>query len=102
MRKNTKKTEYVPAYTVDLTEVETLMDVMLAFVDAKIKAKVPVTYNDVDTIIESTIANHKSFLFDGNNCVVLHTDGSIERLTAEPVKERPGYFKRVWNAIRGK
>ena len=101
MRKSTKKT-FVPAYIVDFTEVESIADVMLAFVDAKVEANVPVTQRDLDTVIDTTIAAYKSFLFDGHNCVVCHADGSIERLNAEPVSDRPGYFKRVWNALRGK
>lgn len=100
MKKNIKK--YVPAYTVDLTEVENYMDVLLAFVDAKMAANLPLTLRDLDAVIENTITVYKSTLFGDYNCVVLHKDGSVEQLCAEPVAERPGYFKRVWNALRGK
>lgn len=98
-KKSTKK--FTPVYTVDLTDVNTLSDVLMAFVDSKIRSQVPITIDDLDTIIDVTCSMHEAHLFKGYNCIVRLADGSIERLTAVPA-EKEGYFKRLWKAIKGK
>lgn len=82
--KNTKKT-FKPVYTVDITDCVNGTDVLLAFANAKQKAGLPITDDELNAIIE-----------DNSYMIILEcVDHSIR-------EKKPNIFKRFWNWITRK
>jgi hypothetical protein len=85
------KVKIKPAYTVDLTDACTLEDVRTAFALAKHNANIPLTDDELKTIVQYTVDRVPTECFC--NCNVEFYE----------VKERKKpWYKRFWNWITRK
>lgn len=99
-----KKTEKKPTFIVNMIDVNSPSDVVSRIAYAKVRAGLPITEEEFYTTIDTACDDYVDDLFGIFNCLVKTTDGIVERLTATKVEDKPkiGYWKNLWNAIRGK
>jgi hypothetical protein len=101
--KTTKTVETVKPLVVSLVGVETPNDVISRVACAKVSAGRAITMDELATIIDNEYAHFIDNLFGVYNALVRTSEGFIEKLTAERVEHKKiGYWKNLWNAIRGK
>lgn len=108
MKNNTKKT-VTPAFTVDITDCETVEDLIIKIADAKLSVGLCISEKELEAIldeqIELVVEETIEQMFDGHNALILNEDGEIEHLDAVKVevnKKRPNVLKRFWNWITRK
>ena len=99
-----KKTEKKPTLIVNMVDVNNEADVIARVTYAKVKAGYPITEEEFANAIDVACDDYIEELFGIFNCLVKTADGVVERLTATKVEDKPkiGYWKNLWNAIRGK
>lgn len=99
-----KKTDKKPTFIVNMVDVKNEADVIARVAYAKVKAGCPITEEEFHAVIDVACDDYIDELFGIFNCLVKTTDGIVERLTATKVENKPkiGYWKNLWNAIRGK
>lgn len=102
--KNTKKTikSIKPAFTVDITNCETDIDVIIEIAIAKVDAGIAITREELETIIFNEVELAlEEYVEDIENEIVVLTD-VIEMQEAKNNTKKPNIFKRFWNWITRK
>lgn len=126
MKTNKKTTKTVktvkPVFTVDITECETINDLILAFAEAKMSAGVAINETELLAIIENEINNAVcdcvEEMFGSHNALYMHEDGTLEAIDLKEYRvgkdenlnfkngvievKKPNIFKRFWNWITRK
>lgn len=88
---------------VNLVNVENPTDAVSRIACAKVYAGHPITGEELSAIIDNEYDHFIDDLFGVYNALVRTQEGFIEKLTATKVEEKKvGYWKNLWNAIRGK
>lgn len=110
MKKTTKKTTKAvkPAFTVDMTEVNTPTELYAAFGLAKQDAKLPITDEELTAIINLTIATvmetlakefeklpYKEYEITKGEKLIFDEKGNVK-------VKKPNIFRRFWNWIARK
>lgn len=110
----TNKT-FKPAFTVDMTDCNTVEDLIIAIADAKLDAGLCISRKELETIldeqIELAVEETIEQMFDGHNALVIDENGEIEalnaiRYTCEECtvvqRKKKSVFKRFWSWLTGK
>lgn len=114
MKKTTKKSTFIPSYTIDVTNVNTLDDVKQAIASTKLYYYL--TNDDINAIIDMMFNalledNNALLRLPSGECVIcnvnFNTVGNTVVLTSEGttitvVKKKQNVFKRFWNWITRK
>lgn len=98
MKKNTKKTK--PTFVVDLSNVESVEDVKIAFIEAKAKAGVPVTMNELLAYVR--IGLKIAAELEKENMTLIENDelaNKMLKLIKKYENKKTPWYKRFWNWV---
>ena len=95
--KNSKKTAQL---VVDFRNINDVNDVLIATMFAKVNQGKTIAAEELDALITKVAEITVEEIFGAGNAAVLNLDGSIERLTAVPYKEKKNIFKRFLSWIK--
>ena len=101
MKKSTKKTK--PTFVVDLTNATSVEDVKIAFVEAKVKAGVPITMNELLAYVR--IGLDIATELQNCNVTIIESDElalKMLKLIKKYENKKTPWYKRFWNWITRK
>ena len=106
--KKTAKRVKKPLYVIDITECESVEDIIYTTILTKINNDVEITDEELTTVASILLDNIIDRMFNGASILYMHNDGLIERIYNDRVtvvkktKKKPSVFKRFWNWITRK
>ncbi len=101
MKKNTKKTK--PAFVVDLTNAETAEDVKIAFIEAKVKAGVPINMQEL--LSYAIMGIEIAAEMEREKVHVINDDKLAQKmvkLIKKSLKKKTPWYKRIFKWPFGK
>lgn len=107
----TKKTTIKPDFIVNLTNVESVEDINLAFIEGKIKAAKPISWNeymmliDIITDVAANVANDMFDAFTGfkkTNPIEISKKEFDEIVNIINHTQKKPWYKRFWNWLTRK
>lgn len=93
------KKKFKPVYTVDVTNCTDERGIIVAFVEAKVKAGLPITEEELNAVIfdySTDAAEYTTYLLTSMIPI------KIEYKNTSKVDKKPNVFKRFWNWITRK
>lgn len=106
--KKTAKRVKKPLYVIDITECESVEDIIYTTILTKINSDVEITDEELTTVVSILWDNVIDRMFNGASILYMHNDGLIERIynnrviVVKNTKKKPNVFKRFWNWITRK